>query len=147
MIGIDVSGCRHRCSASDPPSKSVVHKRNWVPRPCHLPGFFAAGKSVVLPVPPHEWVDAARWPVMFPAIAPRVPVPVRITFAEYESWWRHADLAIADLVSRFTASPRAVVDRLRNSGHNISHGWAARTSHLTVFGFLEEYLPAGRSAA
>ncbi|CAO0827969.1 hypothetical protein SMICM17S_00187 [Streptomyces microflavus] len=62
--------------------------------------------------------------------------PVRFTFAEQEQWWRHDEEAVAELTRPFASAP-VRVDRQPDAGHNVSLGWAARTSHLRVCGFLE----------
>jgi hypothetical protein len=79
-------------------------------------------------------------------VAARVRVPVRFTFAEHESWWRHDDTALAALTSPL-ATARVVVDRQQGAGHNISLGWAARSYHLRAFAFLEECLPTEERTA
>ncbi|WP_433260148.1 alpha/beta hydrolase [Actinosynnema sp. CS-041913] len=149
LIGLDISGCGHEYAAPDDlrgnrPAGGV--RRNWGALRLYPPGTFQAGESVVAPVPEREWADAARWPGVFPDVAAGVRVPVRFTFAEHESWWRHDESAVADLVARFTSCPRVVVERQPDSGHNISLGWAARAYHLKALAFLEECLAAGRCA-
>jgi pimeloyl-ACP methyl ester carboxylesterase len=150
VLGVDVSGCGLEY---DGPMDLTVDartrrsaRRNWGALRCYPPGTFRSSEAVVSAVPPREWADAVRWPQEFPSIAAQVRTPVRFTFAEHESWWRHDDEAIAALRARFTAAPRIVVDRQPDSGHNISLGWAARAYHLRALGFLEECLAAARCA-
>ena len=115
-------------------------RRSWGPLRLYPPGTFAAIGSVVEPVPALERAELARWPSLFRATAPRVRVPVRLTFAEHEAWWRHDDAALTDLAAHFTAAPRVHVDRQPAAGHNISLGWAARSYHLRALAFLEDCL-------
>lgn len=150
LIGLDISGCGHQRATTDElPGKPGSGRwgRNWGALRCYPPRTFHLGRSVVAPVPEREREEASRWPEVFPEIAARVRVPVRFTFAEHESWWRHDESAVADLVTRFTSSPRILVDRQPDSGHNISLGWTARSYHLKALGFLEERLAAARCAA
>jgi hypothetical protein len=67
-------------------------------------------------------------------------VPVRLTFAEHESWWRHDRAALTELSAAFRAAPRVSVEQQPDAGHNISLGWAARSYHLRALAFLEECL-------
>ncbi|MCZ2526411.1 alpha/beta fold hydrolase [Streptomyces sp. SCUT-3] len=143
LIGLDVSGCGHRYAA-DPgtPSGDQGHgsrKQNWgslrfYPGATFRPGGFGTGDR-----PPAEVHEARLWPGMFPATAARVRVPVRVTFAEEEHWWRHDEESVASLVAAFT-STGVRVDRQPDAGHNISLGWAARSYHLRVLAFAEECL-------
>ena len=84
---------------------------------------------------------ASAWPDVFDALAPRVRVPVRLTFAEHELWWRHDADALDDLRARLSSAPRVVVDRQPDAGHNISLGRTARAYHLRALAFFEECLP------
>ncbi len=108
---------------------------------------FQVSRTVVAPMPEHE-VDAAEsWMRLSAAILPRVRVPVRLTFAEHEAWWRDDDDAIADLTARLSAAPRIVVDRLPDAGHNISLGWTAGAYHLKALAFVEECAAHERGTA
>ncbi|GAA2449950.1 hypothetical protein GCM10010421_47960 [Streptomyces glaucus] len=121
-------------------------RRRWGPLRLYPPGTFAASGSLVEPVPARERAELARWPLTFRATAPRVRVPVRLTFAEYEAWWRHDEETLADLAAHFTAAPRVIVDRQPDAGHDISLGWAARSYHLRALAFFEGCL-ASRAVA
>ncbi|MFJ3631553.1 alpha/beta hydrolase [Streptomyces sp. NPDC090112] len=142
LLGLDISGSGHRYAVSPrqvPPS--ATHRLHWGPLRLYPPGTFTASASVVAPVPLRERTELEQWPQSFPSVAARVRVPVRLTFAEHEAWWRHDDEAVAELSASF-AAPRLVVDRLPGAGHNISLGRAARTYHLRVLAFVEECLSA-----
>ncbi|MGW3497777.1 alpha/beta hydrolase [Streptomyces sp. NPDC001020] len=142
LLGLDVSGCGHRFAAD----RSALGKAegirqrhlNWGPLRLYPPGVFWAGSSVVATMPRREAEDAANWPGVCGTLLPRVRVPVRLTFAEHEAWWRHSDEDVADLVGLLTAAPRVVAERLPDAGHNISLGWAARTYHLRALTFFAE---------
>lgn len=153
LLGLDVSGCGHRYDV-DPeelPDEGAHGSRrlNWGPLGLYPPETFTTAASVVAGMPVRERREAARWPEEFPAVAADVRVPVRLTFAEFEAWWRHDEEAVSELTAQL-AAPRILVDRLPGAGHNISLGWAARAYHLRALGFLEECLQSaggGRDAS
>ncbi|MER7487215.1 alpha/beta hydrolase [Streptomyces sp. NPDC126497] len=143
LIGLDVSGCGNRHAAeaaryAAAPGGRVGHRLNWGPLHLYPPGTFRASASVVAPLPERERLEWSSWPERYGRLAPRLRLPVRLTFAEHEAWWRHDDAAITDL-TRSLAVPHTV-DRLPGAGHNISLGWSARTYHLRALAFLEECL-------
>ncbi|MFE9770050.1 alpha/beta hydrolase [Streptomyces sp. NPDC005808] len=144
LLGLDVSGCG-RDYAVAPDGRSDPHrdgqwKRNWGALRFYPPNTFRDAAALVAPMPAQEVAEAARWPQSFTAAAARVTVPVRLTFAEYEWWWRHADEDLAELAGLFTEAPFVNVDRQPGAGHNISLGWTARSYHLRALAFLEECL-------
>ncbi|MFF9852789.1 alpha/beta hydrolase [Streptomyces litmocidini] len=144
LLGLDISGCGHRYAVEpDELPNTQRHgpwTRNWGALRLYPPNTFGSSGALVAPVPAQEQRDSRRWQEVFPDVASRVRVPVRLTFAEYESWWHHDEKTVADLVARFTAAPRVVVDRQPDAGHNISLGWAARSYHLRALAFLEDCL-------
>ncbi|WP_031476644.1 alpha/beta hydrolase [Streptomyces bicolor] len=154
LLGLDVSGLGHRYAVAArelPDEHGHGHwTRNWGKLRLYPPGTFRDSGALVAPMPAREREEAARWPETFASLAARIRVPVRLTFAEYEAWWRHDDDTLAALREQLAGAPRVVVDRLPGAGHNISLGWAARSYHLRALGFLEECLaqrecaPAGR---
>ncbi|MEU6143271.1 alpha/beta fold hydrolase [Streptomyces sp. NPDC047081] len=151
LLGLDVSGCgaEYVVPPTVPVTRAGSWKLNWGPLRLYPPGTFQAGLGVVAPVPPHELDAAARWPDVFAALAGRVRVPVRFTFAEHEAWWRRDSSALARLRGRLGAAPRVLIDHQPDAGHNISLGWTARAYHLRALGFAEERLrspAAGREA-
>lgn len=150
LLGIDISGCGH-LYAVEPHELPTAHnggqlRRSWGPLRLYPSGTFRESGSIVEPVPALERAELARWPLLFRSTAPRVRVPVRLTFAEHESWWRHDDEALDDLVAHFTAAPRVSVERQPGAGHNISLGRAARAYHLRALAFLEDCLAARETA-
>ena len=143
LLGLDVSGCGHRF-ALDPATLCEPHSgrgawvRNWGRLRLYPPNTFRDCAQLIAPMPALDWAQAVRWPQLFTDLAAQVDIPVRLTFGEYEQWWRHDDQSVTDLLSRFTRAPRVVVDRLAEAGHNISLGWTARAYHLRALAFLEE---------
>jgi prepilin-type processing-associated H-X9-DG protein len=150
LLGMDISGCGHEYAVEQhelPDSRRHAHwKKNWGPLRLYPPNTFRTSGSLVAPMPAQERVDVGLWPQTFRDIAPHVRVPVRLTFAEHESWWRHDEESVTDLIARFTAAPRVLVDRRPDAGHNISLGWAARSYHLSALAFLEACLVSREAA-
>ncbi|WP_304452778.1 alpha/beta fold hydrolase [Nocardiopsis sp. YSL2] len=144
LLGLDISGMGHRYAVhpdqlADPHGKGRW-ERTWGGLGLYPPGTFQLSSTMVSPMPRNELTDAAAWPRLFDGVAGQIRIPVRLTFAEHEHWWRHDDQSLADLVSRLSGAPRVVVDRQPNAGHNISLGWAARSYHLRSIAFLEDCL-------
>ncbi|MGK5530961.1 alpha/beta hydrolase [Streptomyces sp. URMC 129] len=149
-LGIDISGCGHRYAARlDQLPTDRRHPGhwtlNWGKLSLYPPNTFRFSTHLVKPMPPRERQEVARWAELFPGVAARVRVPVRLTFAEHETWWHHDEETVADLTARL-AAPRVLVDRQPDTGHNISLGWAARAYHLRALGFLEECIAQRESA-
>ncbi|WP_424858128.1 alpha/beta hydrolase [Streptomyces sp. SAI-170] len=142
LLGLDVSGCGTRLAV--PPEQvrqgGGVRRLNWGPLSLYPSGTFQASAAVVAPMPQREADSVGGWERLSTQVLPRVRVPVRLTFAEHEAWWRHGDEDVAEVVGRLSGAPRVVVDRLPGAGHNISLGWAARTYHLRALAFVEECL-------
>jgi pimeloyl-ACP methyl ester carboxylesterase len=144
LLGLDISGLGHRYAVepdalSDGPGRGD-RMRHWGRLSLYPPGAIQACAPLVGPMPAREREEALRWPDTFAELAGRIRVPLRLTFAEHEAWWRHDDDTLTELRAAFAAAPRVVVDRLPGAGHNISLGWAARSYHLRALGFLEECL-------
>ncbi|MGW5236029.1 alpha/beta hydrolase [Streptomyces nodosus] len=143
-LALDISGCGHRYgveAAELPRIRTGSDRlRNWGPLRLYPPDTFRSIAPLVAPMPDHEADELARWPGLFDELAPRVRIPVRLTFAEHEAWWLHGEREIADLTARLTAAPLVRVEHQHGAGHNISLGWAARTYHLRALAFFEECL-------
>ncbi|MEV5428162.1 alpha/beta hydrolase [Streptomyces sp. NPDC052701] len=148
LLGVDVSGCGRRLAVHPGlvggEAGVSLRRLNWGPLGLYPLQTFQMSQTVVAPVPAHEIGTVADWRRLSAVILPHVRVPVRLTFAEHEAWWRHDDEEIADLTARLSAAPRVVVDRLPHAGHNVSLGWTARAYHLKVLAFAEECLVRAR---
>lgn len=151
LLGVDVSGCGRRLAmnpgSADRGAGRALRRLNWGPLGLYPMETFQVSRTVVAPMPEREVGTVEGWVRLSAVILPRVQVPVRLTFAEHEAWWRHDDDAIADLTARLSAAPRIVVDRSPHAGHNISLGWTARAYHLKALAFVEECAAYARHAA
>ncbi|MEU9033099.1 alpha/beta hydrolase [Streptomyces sp. NPDC048383] len=145
LLGVDVSGIARRLAvdrAALPGSGGPVQwRRHWGALRFYPPDAFRLGQELLRPVPAVEAREILEWPAAYPAVAARIRVPVRFTFAEQEQWWRHDRAAVEELLAPLRMASTEVV-RQPDAGHNISLGWAARTYHLRVLSFLEERLLA-----
>ncbi|MEU2873286.1 alpha/beta fold hydrolase [Streptomyces olivoreticuli] len=134
LIGLDVSGCGHRFAAGSEsvlgsPGGRAAWQRHWGPLRLYPATTYTTSRALVAPVPAREMRAALHWPSAFRDLAPRIRVPVRLTLAEHERWWRHDDQALAELTAALATAP-VQVTRQPDAGHNISLGWAARSYHL-----------------
>ncbi|MEV0373386.1 alpha/beta fold hydrolase [Streptomyces sp. NPDC050636] len=158
LLGVDVSGISDRW-AVDPRQltsggdRGPTHQLHWGPLALYPPGTFRLATPLVAPMPSREAREVSSWPDAYPAVARRVRVPVRLTFAEHERWWR-CDSATVEAMAAQLAAPLVRVDRLADTGHNISLGRTAPLYHRDALAFLEEcrtrheqQSPADREAA
>ncbi|MEH0424361.1 alpha/beta hydrolase [Streptomyces sp. B21-083] len=141
LIGVDVSGIGHRPAVDLNRLPTSGGRWNgplhWGPLGMYPPGTFRLAESLVAPMPESEAREMADWPEQFAGLAARIRVPVRLTFAEHERWWRHDAADLAAMTELFTGT-KVAVEQQPSAGHNISLGWAARSYHLRALGFLEE---------
>ncbi|MET7650800.1 MULTISPECIES: alpha/beta fold hydrolase [unclassified Streptomyces] len=149
LLALDASGVGHRFGVepSDRPRlrRHLDWERNWGPLGLYPAGTFRAAEALVAPMPVREGAEVGLWPEMFEELAPRIDIPLRLTFAEHEAWWLHEEQDIADLTSRLTKAPVVRVERQPDAGHNISLGLAARSYHLRALAFFEECLQSAGS--
>jgi pimeloyl-ACP methyl ester carboxylesterase len=88
------------------------------------------------------------WPRQdFPALAPRVRVPVQFSVAEHERVWRSDPETLAQIGAMFTASPRFVINEQPSTGHNLSLSVNAAAYHSTVLSFVEECVVAQKDTS
>ncbi|MFD3515324.1 alpha/beta hydrolase [Streptomyces sp. NPDC058657] len=150
LLGLDISGSGHRYAVPlDTLPDEHGHgpwSRNWGKLALYPPGTFRDSGARVAPMPLIERREARNWPELFAAVAGCVRVPVRLTFAQHEVWWRHDEQAVAELRRHLAGARSVAIDALPGAGHNVSLGWAARSYHLRALGFLEECLALRESA-
>jgi len=88
------------------------------------------------------------WPRQdFPALAPRVRVPVQFSVAEHERVWRSDPETLAQIGAMFSASPRFVINEQSSTGHNLSLSVNAAAYHSAVLSFVEECVVAHRDTS
>ncbi len=88
------------------------------------------------------------WPRQdFPALAPRVRVPVQFSVAEHERVWRSDPETLAQIGAMFTASPRFVINEQSSTGHNLSLSVNAAAYHEAVLSFVGECVVAQKDTS
>ncbi|MBL7253392.1 alpha/beta hydrolase [Paractinoplanes lichenicola] len=151
VLALDASGVGHHYGVAPSERKGARRhldfERNWGPLGLYAPGTFRAAQALVAPVPEREGAEVPLWPEMFEELAPRIDIPLRLTFAEHETWWQHEQADVDDLVARLVKAPLLRIEHQPGAGHNISLGRAARTYHLRAFAFFEECLQAAGEAS
>jgi pimeloyl-ACP methyl ester carboxylesterase len=96
----------------------------------------------------YEMGMTTSWPGQdFPALAPRVRVPVQFSVAEHERVWRSDSETLAQIGAMFTASPRFVINEQSGTGHNLSLSVNAAAYHSTVLSFVEECVVAQKDTS
>ena len=141
LLGVDVSGVGARWAV--PPDRLAAlsdrpdPRLHWGPLTLYPPDTFRLARDFVAPVPRREAEEIPDWPGRYAAVARRIRVPVRFTFAEYERLWACDPEAVREL-THCLAAPLVRVDHEPGAGHNISLGHVARRHHLRLLDFLEE---------
>ncbi len=136
LIGVDYSGVGirlNRDAANEGGSRAVF----WGSEELYPPGTFEPGGRPLAPVVPPDGDSAREWAEVFPALAARVTVPVRITFAEHERWWDGGAAVLPTVAAAYRSSPLVETGVQPNGGHNLSLGFGARPYHLRVLAFAE----------
>ena len=96
----------------------------------------------------YEMGMTKSWPQQdFPALAPRVRVPVQFSVAEHERVWRSDPETLAQIGAMFTASPRFVINEQPSTGHNLSLSANAAAYHSTVLSFVGECVVAQKDTS
>ncbi|WP_405827052.1 MULTISPECIES: alpha/beta hydrolase [unclassified Streptomyces] len=144
LLGLDASGVGYHYDPQALHFPSTLgggaSKLNWGPLNLYPRGTFQASRTLLAPTPARESAETVRWPGQYEELAPRIRIPVRLTFAEHEAWWHLDDSTLASMTSLLTAAPRVTLEHLAAAGHNISLGHAATAYHLRVLAFLEDCL-------
>ncbi|MFF2080183.1 alpha/beta hydrolase [Kitasatospora sp. NPDC058162] len=140
LLGADISGLAQHYApgAWDRPDDLAGGGRlNWGPLALYPPGTFHAARTLLTPVPALESRELATWPERFTALAARVRVPVRLTLADHEAWWRLDAPHRTALTAAFTPGLARLVTA-HHAGHNLSLGHAARPYHLRALAFTDD---------
>ncbi|MDJ1135001.1 alpha/beta hydrolase [Streptomyces iconiensis] len=144
LLGVDVSGVGNRWATHPDslrtPGGRGTHHLHWGPPALYPPGTFRLAERLVTAMPVREAREIPDWPRLYAGLAERVTVPVRLTFAEHERWWRCDERALGAMTSVLVSAASVRTERLPGAGHNISLGLRARAYHQRVLAFLEECL-------
>ncbi|MRH90101.1 alpha/beta fold hydrolase [Nocardia sp. SYP-A9097] len=138
FCGVEVSGCGHRFAPMAADAK--LWQRNWGDLQLYPPRTFTRTGAAVDSPPPLELSETVHWPETFAEVAARIRIPVRLSFAEQERWWRIDPATLDELPALFESAPSIGVARVPHAGHNISLGWAARAYHVSALSFFETCL-------
>lgn len=114
-----------------------MQRRTWGPRSLYPQGTISRRTLPMHPMPGAQASEGGRWPEEVRRLAPRITVPIRVTFAEHEGLWPVDSPSLEEVRSAFPNAPRVHVEIEPNAGHNISLGWAAHSYHLKVLAFAE----------
>lgn len=146
VIGIELAGTGLRYSAG---AKAIISEATVTSRPAGLrdllwqptdlyPAEVLTG-ALSAPGVAYESEVTANWARRdFPELAARVDVPVEFSVADHERVWESTPDALAAIMALFTASPTVVINRMADSGHNLSVGLTAGEYHQKVLSFIEE---------
>ena len=147
LLGVELAGTgRHYHPAAREMLKTATRERRpsglrellWHPERLYPPEVLT-GVTVSPSAPAYEDQMVSDWArETFPALAPAVRIPVHFSIAEYERVWQTDTSALTEITALFSGSPRFVVHRQSEAGHNISLGRTAADYHATVFSFAEE---------
>lgn len=146
LLGLELAGTgRHYHAAARDMLKTATRERRptglrellWHPERLYPPEVLT-GVTVSPSAPSYEDQMVSNWArEIFPALAPAVSVPVRFSVAEYEKVWQNDDSAMIEIAGLFSGSPRFVVNRQAEAGHNISLGYTAAEYHSNVLSFAQ----------
>lgn len=147
LLGLELAGTglRYQTAAAQAlsnagPGGRPVGLRELLWEPASLyPEAVLRGITNASPGTRYEAAMVAGWPrTDFPALAGRVRVPVRFTFAEHEKIWQADPAAQRDIRDIFTAAPSFTPNQQAGSGHNLSVGFGAEDYHRSVLSFVEK---------
>jgi pimeloyl-ACP methyl ester carboxylesterase len=97
-------------------------------------------RSLVTRTPTAEFVDARDAPAVLPAVMSRIAVPVQFAVAEFEQTTASASVLLSAAEQALAGTAGRDLLLVRNSGHNLSLGHAARGYHLRLLAFAEAAL-------
>jgi pimeloyl-ACP methyl ester carboxylesterase len=155
LIGLELAGTGVQYSdaaAEMMKTASTSHRptglRDLLWQPAHLyPPDVLSGMTNSASGAAYEVDMTGNWPRGdFPALAPRIAVPVQFSVAEYERVWQSDPQTLAQIGAMLTASPRFVLNEQIGTGHNISLSHSAAAYHLKVMSFVEECIEERRVA-
>lgn len=151
LLGIELAGTgRHYHPAARDILKTATRERRptglrellWQPESLYPPEVLN-GATVSPTAPSYEDQMVSNWARQdFPALAPAVRVPVQFSIAEHEKVWQNDTSAMDEIAALFSGTPRFIVHRQPDAGHNISLGHTAPAYHAKVLAFADECVAA-----
>lgn len=146
VLGVELAGTglRYTPSAWDIIRDATVTSRPvglrellWTPADLYPAEVLTGALSA--PGVAYEGDVTAHWAGRdFPALAAQLTAPVEFSVADNEKVWQSSPEALAAIAALFTASPRVQINRMGDSGHNLSVGLTAADYHRKVLSFTEE---------
>lgn len=146
VVGVELSGTGLRYT---PQARDIIRDATVTSRPAGLrdllwtptdlyPAEVLTG-ALSAPGVAYEGDVTARWAGRdFPALAERLTTPIQFSVADNEKVWQSSPEALAAIAALFSASPRVRINRMNDSGHNLSVGLTAGDYHRKVLSFTEE---------
>ncbi|MBV5242994.1 lysophospholipase [Mycolicibacterium sp. PAM1] len=146
VVGVELSGTGLRYT---PQARDIIRDATVTSRPAGLrdllwtptdlyPAEVLTG-ALSAPGVAYEGDVTAHWAGRdFPALAERLTTPVQFSVADNEKVWQSSPEALAAITALFSASPRVRINRMNDSGHNLSVGLTAGDYHRNVLSFTEE---------
>jgi pimeloyl-ACP methyl ester carboxylesterase len=150
LLGLDGSGTGLRYAFEPgeglPPLVPGDRSPTWGPISLYPPSTFTRGVITAARVPTVQSSEAAAWPAVFAAMAPRITLPVRLSFGEHDRLWALTDDHF-DSLRTALANVRHLEVRIQpDAGHNVSLGFTAEDYHRDALHFARECID-GRLAA
>lgn len=152
VIGVELAGTGLRYSED---ANTIVSQATLTSRPAGLrdllwqptdlyPADVLTG-TLSAPGVAYESEVTANWARHdFPELAAQVRVPVQFSVADHESVWESTPEALSSIEALFTASPLTRINKMADSGHNLSVGLTAGRYHQTVMSFIEKCIADAR---
>src|SRR5690625_1451167 len=147
LLGLELAGtglryqdaAQHAFRTARPGARPVgLRDLLWEPASLY-PEAVLRGITNASPGARYEAAMVAGWPrTDFPALAGRVRVAVRFTFAEHERIWQAGPAAQRDIRDIFTAAPSFTINQQAGAGHNLSVGFGAEDYHRSVLSYVEK---------
>src|SRR5262249_41201881 len=91
------------------------------------------------PVPRAEYRDTVGWHHRFWDIAPAIEVPVQFATVEFENTSQMNPAVLAEVKAELSGAPLVEVHLQHAAGHNVSLHHVARSYHLRVIAFAEQF--------
>jgi pimeloyl-ACP methyl ester carboxylesterase len=110
---------------------------SWGPTVLYPRGALSRVSLPLHPMPSAQAAEGSRWPDDLRSMAPRIRIPMRLTFGEFERLWPTDEAHFDELRTLLRDAPQLSIEIEPAVGHNVSLGWAARAYHLKVLAFAE----------